>query len=196
MIAMQYTFVLPADYDMTVIERRIADKGHLLDGFPGLLFKAYLSADTRQMTRAGGAAGDNLYAPFYLWGDSEGMNAFLCGAGFAGVTRAFGWPSVKTWSVWHASVGPDAALARYATRETVALAPHTALGALRDAEIAAARTAGERAGALAVVVGFEPTSWTLVRFCLWREMPASGAWSASDQLYRVGHISLAAPGGS
>lgn len=190
MIAMQYSFALPADYDMAVIERRIADKGHLLDGFPGLLFKAYLSADTRQTPRAG----DNLYAPFYLWSDSEGMNAFLCGAGFAGVARAFGWPSVKTWSVWHASVGPDAALARYATRETVALAPHTALGALRDAEIAAARAAGEGGGALAVVVGFEPTSWTLVRFCLWRDAPAGDAWSGAAQCYQVGHVSLAAPG--
>src|SRR5271165_2720611 len=44
MIAMQYSFTLPADYDMSVIDRRIADKGPLLDGFPGLQFKAYLVA--------------------------------------------------------------------------------------------------------------------------------------------------------
>jgi Domain of unknown function (DUF4865) len=40
MIAMQYNFTLPADYDMSVIDRRIADKGPLLDGFPGFKFKS------------------------------------------------------------------------------------------------------------------------------------------------------------
>ena len=35
MIAMQYSFVLPADYDMAIIDRRIREKGPLLDGFRG-----------------------------------------------------------------------------------------------------------------------------------------------------------------
>lgn len=39
MIAMQYSFSLPADYDMSIIDRRIAEKGHLLDNFPNLKFK-------------------------------------------------------------------------------------------------------------------------------------------------------------
>ena len=42
MIAMQYGFTLPGDYDMSIIDRRIRDKGPLLDGFPNLGFKAYL----------------------------------------------------------------------------------------------------------------------------------------------------------
>ena len=42
MIAMHYRFTLPADYDMALIEQRIASNGARLDGFPGLLFKAYL----------------------------------------------------------------------------------------------------------------------------------------------------------
>ena len=84
MIAMQYAITLPADYDMAVIRHRIADKGHLLDDFPGLAFKAWLHAsrDDRELPSR-----DNLYAPFYLWHDSEGMDAFLDGAGFAALTR-------------------------------------------------------------------------------------------------------------
>ena len=31
MIATQYRFPLPADYDMAIIDRRIADRGHLTD---------------------------------------------------------------------------------------------------------------------------------------------------------------------
>jgi hypothetical protein len=34
MLAMQYRFVLPADYDMAIIRQRIHERGHLLDGFP------------------------------------------------------------------------------------------------------------------------------------------------------------------
>lgn len=94
MIAMQYRFPLPADYDMAIIDRRIANKGHLTDGFPGLLFKAYLSACKT------GPARDNAYAPFYVWNTVDGMHAFLNGPGFAGVSQAFGRPAVATWLVW------------------------------------------------------------------------------------------------
>ena len=45
MIAMQYSFTLPADYDMATIRRRIAEKRHLLDHFDGLHLKAYLWAE-------------------------------------------------------------------------------------------------------------------------------------------------------
>lgn len=181
MIAMQYSFVLPADYDMAIIDRRIAERGHMTDAFPGLLFKAYLSARK-------GEGGDNLYAPFYLWHDVEGMHEFLTGAGFAGVSQAFGWPSVKTWTVWHAQHAPDVAAARFATRSVAAIAPHTALAPLREREIAASRAALE-AGALASAVGFEPGGWSLVRFRLWRARPLD---MEGEQVYDVGHMSLPA----
>jgi hypothetical protein len=45
MITMQYRIALPADYDMDIIRRRIAERGHLTDDFPQLSFKAYLYAD-------------------------------------------------------------------------------------------------------------------------------------------------------
>jgi len=34
MIAMQYSFVLPADYDMSIIERRVRERGHIFDDTP------------------------------------------------------------------------------------------------------------------------------------------------------------------
>lgn len=93
MIAMQYSFVLPADYDMAIIDKRIRDKGHLFDGFPHLRFKAFLSA-----RRQGGdfPSTANLYAPFYLWDEPEGISDFLSGPGFAAVTQSFGWPEVTS----------------------------------------------------------------------------------------------------
>lgn len=167
MIAMQYSFTLPADYDMAIIDRRIADKGHMTDGFPGLLFKAYLVAR---------ADPDNLYAPFYVWRHADGMNAFLTGPGFVGLTRSFGWPVVRTWSIWRQRIG-DIGRATHATREITAISPHADLAALRDAAPAAD-------AALAEISGFEPTTWTAVRFRLWGRPVAAG------QAYGVGHVSI------
>lgn len=186
MIAMQYRFVLPADYDMAIIRRRIASKGHLLDGFPDLVFKAYLYAERGADALPGR---DNLYAPFYLWQGSAGMNAFLGGSGFAALVQAFGRPSVRCWSVWQASLSEGLAQACWASRETVPIAPHAALDALRESEREQAQDAVDRDGALAAVSAFEPTCWSLLRFRLWREPPPD-LTGDTRQLYAVGHLSL------
>ncbi|MCU6502478.1 DUF4865 family protein [Rugamonas sp. A1-17] len=180
MIAMQYSFALPADYDMAIVRERIGSKGPLLDQLPHLAFKAYLYAER-------GESKENLYAPFYLWHSETGMHDFLNGPGFAGVAQAFGWPSVRTWTPWHASVGADIRQARHATRSVEAIAPHSDLAQLRQREERHARHALE-CGALAVVIGFEPGNWSIVRLCLWRGEPALPPLP-NEQRYRVGHVS-------
>lgn len=184
MIAMQYAITLPADYDMAIIRRRIADKGHLLDDFPGLAFKAWLHAsrDDRELPSR-----DNLYAPFYLWHDSEGMNAFLGGAGFATLARDFGRPPVRTWIPWQAELATDLHDAVCATRELVAIPAQADLAELHAAETAAARQ-DRAAGALATISAYDPTGWTLLRLRLW-PTPRPDPAHADRQLYRVGHVS-------
>ncbi|ULR44695.1 DUF4865 family protein [Rhizobium sp. K102] len=182
MIAMQYSFTLPADYDMSIVDRRIRDKGPLLDGFPNLGFKAYLSA-----RRGECASRDNLYTPFYLWQKPEGASDFLCGPGFEALTGAFGWPTVRTWIVWQAELSAEIAAARFATRDILLTEPYAPLADIRRAESAQADAEVAAGGALASVSGFEPTTWTRVRFRLWREMPEI---DAQTQAYRVGHLSL------
>lgn len=185
MIAMQYSFVLPADYEMEIIRQRIATKGPLLDNLPGLLFKAYLSADK---SNGRVATAENLYAPFYLWRDEEGMHGFLASAGFAGLTQSFGWPSISTWTLWHTFVGPETAHARFASRVVKAIAPYSSLAEMREEEQLAARALQAR-GALAVVVGFEPGTWSLVCFSLWRDSDTAPL-QPQEQRYEVGHMSL------
>lgn len=201
MIAMQYSFTLPADYDMRIVRERIASKGALLDNLPGLAFKAYLYAERNDEDKGGDSAGDggppsleNLYAPFYLWRDAGAMHDFLASPGFAGVSQAFGWPAVRTWTPWHASVGDDIRQARHATRQIASIAPHSDLAQLQRREEDYARQALAQ-GALAVVIGFEPGNWSIVRLCLWREAfdPAPALAPGRGELrYRVGHVS--APG--
>lgn len=184
MIAMQYRFTLPADYDMGIIRQRIADKGHLLDDFPNLAFKAYLYAD-RKAPYAQGR--ENLYAPFYLWHDTEGMNAFLGGAVFSGVVASFGRPAVRTWSVWRADVAPDLSSAERATREIVPIATDTSLEAASKTERDRVQNDLDR-GALAAISAFDPTGWTLLRFRLWRESIQRPMGDDVD-VYEIGHIS-------
>lgn len=183
MLTMQYRITLPADYDMDIIRRRIAERGHLTDDFPQLAFKAYLYADCGEPYAAGR---ENRYAPFYLWHDPEGMNAFLGGTGFAGVVASFGRPVVRTWSVWRAEMAPDLSIATHATFETIPIPAHIALSTTRDAEHANAGADLDR-GAVAVISAFDPTGWTAIRFRLWRN--AAAAFSENVDVYQVGHIS-------
>ena len=182
-LAMQYAFTLPADYDMAIVERRIAEKGPALDGWPGLSAKAYLSARRDANQR------ENLYAPFYVWDDASAMSGFLTGRGFAGVSDAFGWPQVRVWIVWRAWLARDVEQAQFATREIAPIAPYAPLDALEAQENEAADAAIDR-GALAAVAGFEPTTWTRVRFRMWRDSPERRDGLA---LYDVGHVSLGRP---
>ncbi|MVA27416.1 DUF4865 family protein (plasmid) [Agrobacterium vitis] len=183
MIAMQYSFTLPADYDMAIIERRIRDKGPLLDGFPRLRFKAYLYARKQGV---GFTSRENLYAPFYLWNEPKGIDGFLSSPGFAGLARDFGWPSIQTWLVWHAQTASDLTGVRFATREIRQITAYSDLASQRDAATAEAQSA-VRSGALAAVAAFDPTNWRLEHFCLWSTMPVI---AETRQVYYVGHISL------
>ena len=181
MLAMQYSFTLPADYDMDIIRRRVAAKGPLIDGFPGLGFKAYLYA------HRGVHGPENLYAPFYLWHESEAMGRFFAGEIFAGVASSFGWPIVKVWSVIHAATAPAIRDARQLSREILPVAPHTSMSELRETENNLARSAASQDGVLGVVTAFEPTTWTLMRARLWREGPTE-ATRPGVQVYEVGYL--------
>lgn len=181
MLAMQYSFTLPADFDMEAIRQRVAAKGPLVDGFPGLGFKAFLYA------RRGEHGPENIYAPFYLWDDNESMNRLLGGEVFAGVSTSFGWPSVRLWSVIHAAKTPALRDARYFSREILPIAPHTPLAQLQSSETEIAQSAVTRDGALTAVTAFEPTTWSLVRARFWGAPPAEPA-HAGTQIYIVGYL--------
>lgn len=186
MIAMQYNFPLPADYDMAIIDRRIRDKGPLLDNLPGLKFKAYLTARKGDPVTA---SLENLYAPFYVWHEEEGLSDFICGPGFVALTESFGRPQVNSWVAWHVETSADIRSAPFATREVVAIGTHAPLAELRREESDAAAAAISRGYALASVVAFEPTHWTLVRFRLLAEAPRDTS-RPGIQAYDVGHLSL------
>ncbi|MEP7454675.1 DUF4865 family protein [Phyllobacterium sp. SB3] len=185
MIAMQYSFTLPADYDMGIIDRRITEKGPLLDNFPNLAFKAYLTARREDETQSR----ENLYAPFYLWRHERGLNDFVCGAGFAAVSQSFGRPSIKTWIVWQAEISVAISSAVFATREISPIEPDTSMAELRRHESEKAAADVKNNGAVAAVSAFNPTNWTRIRFRLWGKLPPLKD-NAGLQTYKIGHLSL------
>jgi hypothetical protein len=183
MIAMQYRIPLPADYDMAIIRQRIADRGHLTDHLDGLAFKAYLHG----RADAARVGSQNAYAPFYVWRQSQGLSDFLSGPGFAAVVASFGRPVVRTWMVWDAEFSSDLSVATYATHDTAMISPQTTLEETRRREQKLVRAALDQ-GAEAAVSAFDPTTWTLMRFALWRDASAAHETPRADA-YAVGHIS-------
>ncbi|HEV2677749.1 MAG TPA: DUF4865 family protein [Aliidongia sp.] len=165
MFAMQYTIPLPADYDMAIIRRRVAEKGHLLDDFPGLGVKAYLIRE-----RGVAGADRNEYAPFYLWPQIQSIWPFVAGPGFKGLTESFGWVSVRSWAGLDVSIRPDfdGRTIVAASRQLMPVAPATDLAALRRAEADRQAELTERSDGPALhAVALDIERWQLARFALW-----------------------------
>ncbi|MDH6219058.1 DUF4865 family protein [Streptomyces pseudovenezuelae] len=184
MHAMQYELTLPADYDMAVIRDRVARIGHLLDDWDGLGIKAYL-------VRERGVNGSpvNQYAPFYLWNTVEGMNTFLWGGAFQGLSNDFGRPSIRQWTgLAYEEGGAADSPARFAVRrrqpvpEGVELAEVMA-DAVRETE----RLAGAD-GAVLAATAVDTGRWESVHFSLWEH----DAPKAEGDVFEVLHLS--APG--
>lgn len=115
MIAMQYRFRLPSDYNMGIIENRVRENGHRLDNFPGLIMKAWCYASGNDPR----AASEPLYAPFYLWQDSASMARFLQSDGFKKLVTDFGRPAIDCWPVLDYHPGTSLPRSAFAQRQIV-----------------------------------------------------------------------------
>ncbi|MDN0196394.1 DUF4865 family protein [Streptomyces sp. S.PNR 29] len=182
MHAMQYELTMPADYDMDIIRRRVSRIGHLLDEWEGLGAKAYLMRE-----RGVDGSPVNQYAPFYLWDTVEGMNSFLWGGAFQGLSDDFGRPSVRQWTgVAYEAGGGSAARVAVRRRQPVPDAG-TLSGVMEDAVRETGRLAAED-GAVLAAAAVDTSRWELVHFSLWEhDVP-----KAEGELFRVLHLS--APG--
>ncbi|WP_035841118.1 DUF4865 family protein [Kitasatospora azatica] len=175
MQAMQYEITLPADYEMEIVRRRVKEKGHLLDAFPGLGLKAFL-------IRERGTAGSpvNQYAPFYLWRTAEGMNSFLWGPGFRALSADFGRPTVNSWLGAAFRRGPE-----FGTAPTTAVRRIEPLPLGADPAEAIERAA-ERLPSTghSTALAVDPARWELLTFSLGGEELA-----AEGDRFQVLHLS-------
>lgn len=180
MHAMQYGITLPADYNMGIIRERVANRGHLLDGFPGLGLKAYL------IRERGDTSPVNQYAPLYLWSTPEGMNSFLWGPGFQGIVDDFGRPQVQHWTGLLHQEGPATqALPRTAVRRRERIADSVRPADAVEAALEESRRLAGTPGAVATALAVDPRHWELLHFTLWEHEPSG----APGDRYEVLHLS-------
>lgn len=181
MYAMQYSVPLPADYDMRIIRDRVARTGHVLDGFAGLNFKAYLIRE-----KANGAS-VNEYTPFYVWDDIDGMRAFCWGEpGYSAIVRDFGRRPIQDWTLIDLAAGPrgldEARSMSISTQPLPAgAAPVEVIGDLTGGFLA-----GSGSSTVRRVAAVDVTTWTL----LLAELSADPPTADGDGVrYEVLHVS-------
>jgi hypothetical protein len=190
--AKQYEITLPADYDMGIIRRRVAQGGHVLDDRAGLGLKAYV-------IRERGVDGSpvNQYAPFYLWNDTGATAHFLVGGGgFQNIVRDFGRPVVRHWTGVACHAGPArTAPVRAASRRLTPLPSDadpdgTGLGlsVLLEHETEQLRQLSHQDGVHTAALAVDPHHWQLVRFVVWAETPAPD--EDATERYEVLHMSV------
>ena len=191
MHAMQYELTLPADYDMGVVRARVARVGQLLDDWEGLGIKAYL-------VRERGVHGSpvNQYAPFYLWNTVEGMNAFLWGGPFQGLSDDFGRPVVRQWTgLAHQEGVATGAPARFAVRRRRPVPDGVVLSEVAREAVAEAGRLAREDGAVLAAAAVDTSRWETVHFSLWEHDTPK----ADGDLFQVLHLSApgrgALPGG-
>jgi hypothetical protein len=192
--AKQYEITLPADYDMRVIRKRVAEGGHVLDDRAGLGLKAYVIRE-----RGTGGSPVNQYAPFYLWNDTGAMAHFLVGGGgFQNIVRDFGRPVARPWTGIACHAGPArTARPRAASRRLTSIPSGadldgTGLGLskLIEGEVEQLRRFSGHDGVHTAVLAVDPHHWQLVRFVVWADSSAPD--EEATEHYEVLHLS--APG--
>jgi hypothetical protein len=181
MLIAQYSIPLPTDYDMGIIRRRVAEHGAKMDGYPGLGLKAYLIQE-----KGVRGARANQYAPFYRWADVDGAARFFFGGqGFGGIVRDFGRPVVRSWVEGSSQVPGDVEQAAFATRSTLALAPHADPAEAASEAEAQLEKLTHAPSALLSLYGIDLENWEIIHFTLWSGEPDP----AVGDVFEVLHVS-------
>ena len=189
MIAMEYAFALPDDFDMAVIRRRVADKGRHFDTYPGLLRKAFLARDRR----AGPAGVGNSYATFYLWSSAKAAADFLGGPDFAAVCAAFGRPEVRLFAPLGIATGSVKAVPTTAVRSIASMAAEADLAVEIASQQASLDALHGRPGFHSGILSLDSANWSILRFTIWATAAnAKADSSGSDTSYEVLHLSTPA----
>jgi hypothetical protein len=195
MIAMEYAFALPDDFDMSVIRRRVAEKGRHFDTYPGLLRKAFLASERRMDNQTDPADAGNSYATFYIWSSARAAADFLGGPDFAAVSSAFGRPAVRFFAPLIIVDGHEMAVPTTAVRSTAIVPAEANLAAEIAAQRTSLRALREQPGFHSGVLSLDSASWSIHRFTLWStDVSAEGFAKGGSTQYEVLHLSNPVPG--
>jgi hypothetical protein len=181
MIGMQYKVILPADYDMDIIRRRVQENGHKTDGFPGLLFKAYLTTES-------GKNGSlyNSYAPLYIWNTAQGMNSFVFDGYFDNILASFGWQHINIGVPLNVTLEENFSKSRYAVEYAGRIPEQQSLVDFSFTAVDQyVKNAEAKSGDFLI---YNPDKWGYSHFSFFREKPEV-APSSNLTIYEILHIS-------
>ncbi|HDR7761416.1 DUF4865 family protein [Bacillus cereus] len=181
MIGMQYKVILPKDYDMEIIRKRVKQNGDKTDGFQGLNFKAYLITEAGENKNL-----YNSYAPLYIWNNHEGMNKFIFDGFYDNILESFGWQKINIGVPLSINLDKDFNKSKYVVEYTGNIPQSKSLSQMPFNTINKyVKNAEKSLGNLLV---YNPDKWSYSQFSFYQEKPEI---ELQDHLtlYEVLHIS-------
>lgn len=177
MVGMQYRINLPSDYNMGIIKKRVLENGSKTDGFPGLLFKAYLI----QEKNVDGF--ENIYSPLYIWKDTEGMNKFLFEGYYDNIIKSFGWQNINIGILLLIDIKDDFTDSKYVVEEKNVVMPKLSLLGFQESAL---ELNGSDKEYTARVCIYNPDKWEYSQFYFYKERPEI---ICENNIYQILHIS-------
>ncbi|MBO0475279.1 hypothetical protein IGL98_003255 [Enterococcus sp. DIV0840] len=177
MNAMQYKIILPDDYDMSLIRKRVEENGAKTDHLQGLLFKAYLISEKVQ------GAISNSYSPLYVWENTDGMNQFIFGGFYDNIIHDFGWQTVQIGVPLTVDLKDNFSNATYLLEQTIAIPEPQSLTDLPNELLKIQETLPKHNVGKLIV--YNPDKWKAVIFGFYTEKPLQG----EAVLYEILHVS-------
>lgn len=179
MLAMQYSILLPGNYDSALVRERVNNRKSLFDEHDGLVHKSFLYNEA-----------DNLYAPFYVWKDVVEAQKFLFADLFKGVIDTFSRCRVRSWFSTDMVYGNRALQPTYALREVDIVPTEARLDAFLAQEKEAQSRLLTNPNLYMHVVALDADRWEILRYSLWKDAASAEKPLADSYLsYEVLHVS-------
>ena len=173
---MQYKITLAGDYDMEIIKKRVKENGYKTDGFKDLLFKCYLIQEKNL------DGFENLYAPFYLWKESEGMNEFIFDGYYDNILQSFGWQNINIGIPMKVDLQENYGEAKFLLEISDEIKPSLSL---KDVGESLKRSGQDDPDICGNICIYNPDKWRYSQFLFLKDRPQQQA----GNLYQILHIS-------
>ncbi len=156
MLAMQYSVRLPKEYDAAKVYERVSRRSPMFAGCPGLSHKFYLYDRD-----------EHIYAPLYIWENSQAAQNFLMNSLFGDVVQDFGRPRVRSWQILDFGYGPAREAPEYMVAETDKVGDCDSLKYLKDIETENHLKSLEEDQLFAHMTLLDADRWEITRCSLW-----------------------------
>jgi Domain of unknown function (DUF4865) len=176
MLIAHYGHRLPADYDLSIIRARAAQRGALWDAIPELYFKAFMLRERGQY-----GAISSEYSSLYLWQRDQSFRDALVGGRYKVVTDSFGRAEIETRVALDARKG-SGRVARFVYKQEQDIALDADLTSVFAAEIERNATIARQKGTVVAAVGIDAQNWRITRILLSEEESGEGKAGVAYQV--------------